>query len=93
MTKTPWLLFIRQTSAFTALLCWLFALIICTTCIKENRYRTDKKNHLFIIIYLIASLFSIGYMQATNNKSYFISWNQAQFLKEAKPIKEVQMRK
>ncbi len=87
--KTNWLLFIRQTSAFTALLCWLIALLICASHIKKNQYRTKKTGNSFLLIYLFASLFSIGYSQLTNHQSYFITWNKARFLKEAKPIKEV----
>lgn len=91
--KTHWFLYIRQISTFTALLCWLIALLICVSRIKQNQYRTEKAGNSLLLIYIVTSLFSIGYCQLVNHQSYFITWNKARFLKDAKPIKEVQMRK
>lgn len=92
-SKTHWLLCIRQISTFTALLCWLIALLICVSRIKQNQYRTEKAGNNLLLIYIFTSFFSIGYTQLVNHQSYFITWNRAHYLKNAKPFKEVQMRK
>lgn len=88
--KAQWLLYIRQFSTFIALLCWLIALLICVSRIKQNQYRIEKPGNHLLLIYIIASLFSIGYCQRYSPQSYFITWNKAHFLKYAREIIEIQ---
>ena len=89
LEKTYWLLCIRQFCTFTTLLCWLIAFIIAASCIQEKKYRTDNADNLLLPFYIFASSIAVIYIQIVCGKSYFLTWNKAEYIESMKPAQEV----
>ena len=89
LEKTYWLLCLRQFCAFTTLLCWLIAFIIAASCIQQKKYRAENTYNMLLPLYVFASLIAVIYIQIACGKSYFLTWNKADYLESMKPTKEV----